>query len=312
MKRAPPGPASSCSAALAAGSTGMSSPAGDGHRQLIDRGDAALATDDMLAAIESFSGAIALQERLDARVSEARRGLSAPPPARGRAPGSAAGRRLDPLAPRPLELLGDVNYARAPLSARRPSTTRPTSSSTIAPRACSTSWRWRTTAPASRRRPSRRSRRPSPSTSSFAEAHYLLGLCFRDAQRSARALASLQKAVALAPAVLPARARSSPISTGASDAPTSASTQLEALLALDPGPGAGGRARPRVRARRPVRSRGDDAAARRRALSDTRTPTSRSDGSGSRRRRRAADRVDLSKALGALEKAVGRTTAARR
>ena len=97
------------------------------YRQLIDRGDAALARDDTFSAIESFSGAIALKS--DAMLGYLKRGQayrrrSSSIRTAAIAPGCEARSRrdaairdlrraaeLDPLAPRPLELLGDVNYA---------------------------------------------------------------------------------------------------------------------------------------------------------------------------------------------------------
>src|SRR3954471_22776660 len=97
-------------------------------RTLIDRGDAALAKDDTFSAIESFSGAIALKG--EAMLGYLKRGqayrrrqlLDLPPheshlPAKMDPAADAALRDLrraaeiDPLAPRPLELLGDVNYS---------------------------------------------------------------------------------------------------------------------------------------------------------------------------------------------------------
>ena len=75
----------------------------------------------------------------------------------------AAGRRYRPAATRPRELLGDVNYARSRFVPRRRALSRPTSGSTTARRASSTSWRSPATAAASRRvgidlRSARRSR----------------------------------------------------------------------------------------------------------------------------------------------------------
>jgi tetratricopeptide (TPR) repeat protein len=97
-------------------------------RQVVARGEAALARDDIFAAIESFSGAIVLKD--DSMLGYLKRGEAY----RRRQQLEAAGRdphqapkfdpdadaamrdllrasELDPLAPRPFELLGDVNYA---------------------------------------------------------------------------------------------------------------------------------------------------------------------------------------------------------
>ena len=107
---------------------GMPPPAASGPFGPVDRGDAALAKDDTFPAIESFSGAIAL--RSDAMLGYLKRGqayrrrqlLDLPPheshlpakmdPAADAAIATCAARsEMDPLAPRPLELLGDVNYS---------------------------------------------------------------------------------------------------------------------------------------------------------------------------------------------------------
>ena len=97
-------------------------------RLLIDRGDAALEKDDTFAAIESFSGAIALKDdsmlgylkrgeayrrrqQLDSGMKESRPVPKFDPAADAALRDLRRAAELDPLAPRPLELLGDVNYA---------------------------------------------------------------------------------------------------------------------------------------------------------------------------------------------------------
>ena len=81
------------------------------YRHLIDQGELALAADNTSAAIESFSGAVALKP--DSMLGYLRRGEAY----RRRHELDAAlkdllqASELDPTAPRPLELLGDVNGA---------------------------------------------------------------------------------------------------------------------------------------------------------------------------------------------------------
>ena len=174
------------------------------HRSLIQRGDAALAAGDPSTAIELFSGAIAL--RGDAMIGYLKRGEAY----RRRDDLEAALRDLrravdlDPSATRPRELLGDVNYARnrfVPAAEHYEAYVRLDDSS---PRvlyklalaryrggqpAIGITWLTRAVA----------------LDDKFAEAHYLLGLCQRDAQRFTAALASLNKAVELAPTMVQAR-----------------------------------------------------------------------------------------------------------
>ncbi|MGC4083836.1 MAG: tetratricopeptide repeat protein [Vicinamibacterales bacterium] len=82
-----------------------------GYRTLIESGEAALASDDTLAAVEDFSGAIAL--RPDAMLARLRRGETYS--RRGDYDVAArdfrAAAALDPTATRPLESLGDVLFA---------------------------------------------------------------------------------------------------------------------------------------------------------------------------------------------------------
>ena len=206
------------------------------HRDLIRRGDAAMAAGDYSTAIELFSGAIALKQ--DSMVGYLMRGDAY----RRRDELEAALRDLrqaaeiDPGAPRPRELLGDVNYARhrfppaadhyqayVDLDDRSPRVLyklalaryragQPTLGIVALQKAVAIDER-------------------------FAEAHYLMGLCQRDAQRPADALVSLQKAIALAPAraLLQAREELADL-YGRLGRTEEWITQLEALKALDPGP----------------------------------------------------------------------------
>jgi tetratricopeptide (TPR) repeat protein len=202
------------------------------HRSLILRGDAALAADDPSTAIELFSGAIAL--RGDAMIGYLKRGEAY----RRRDDLEAALRDLrravdlDPSATRPRELLGDVNYARSrfvPAAEHYEAYVRLDDSS---PRVLyklalaryrggqpliAISWLAKAVA----------------LDDKFPEAHYLLGLCQRDAQQPTAALASLLKAVELTPTMMPVREELADLydKLGRSD---EAIEQREALRVLDP------------------------------------------------------------------------------
>ena len=81
------------------------------YRQLVDQGEAALARDDTATAVSAFGGAIALKS--DSMLGYLKRGEAYHrrgelEPARQ---DLLRASELDPLAPRPLELLGDANFA---------------------------------------------------------------------------------------------------------------------------------------------------------------------------------------------------------
>jgi len=220
-------------------------------RQLIDRGDAALSKDDTFSAVESFSGAIALKS--DAMLGYLKRGqayrrrqlLDLPPhashePAKMDPAADAALRDLrraaeiDPLAPRPLELLGDVNYSlhrydRAAEEYQKYIDLDDRSPRILYKLALSHY---------SARRPERAVialQKAIAFDDRFAEAYYLLGLCYRDAQNRERALHALQTSVRLAPAMVHAREELADLygQMGRSDLRLA---ELEALLTFDPAP----------------------------------------------------------------------------
>ena len=218
---------------------------------LIDRGDAALAKDDTFSAIENFSGAIALKgdamlgylkrgqayrrrQQLDAPAHGSHQALKLDPAADAAMRDLRRAAELDPLSPRPLELLGDVNYslqrydraaeeyqkyvelddrsprllyklALAHYSARRPETAVAELQKAVA------------------------------IDDRFAEAFYLLGLCYRDLQKRESALRALQTSVRLAPAMVHAREELADL-FGRLGKPDMRIVQLEALAGLDPGP----------------------------------------------------------------------------
>jgi tetratricopeptide (TPR) repeat protein len=220
-------------------------------RQLIDRGDAALAKDDTFSAVESFSGAIALKS--DAMLGYLKRGqayrrrqlLDLPPhashePVKMDPAADAALRDLrraaeiDPLAPRPLELLGDVNYSlhrydRAAEEYQKYIDLDDRSPRILYKLALSHY---------SARRPERAVialQKAIAFDDRFAEAYYLLGLCYRDTQNRERALQALQTSVRLAPAMVHAREELADLygQMGRSDLRLA---ELEALLTFDPAP----------------------------------------------------------------------------
>lgn len=204
------------------------------YRELLLVGDAAAARGDFVAAIEAFSGARALKP--DSMAAHLKRGEAY---WRRRELESATRdlRRaieLDPSAPRPRELLGDVSYAmgRYDRAAERyreyveldDSSHRLFYKLALAhyraaqPRACVTALGT-----------------ALQLDDLSAETHYLRGLCLRDANRPEDAITALERAVALSPAMLQCREELADAygRLGRSDARIA---QLEALLALEPGP----------------------------------------------------------------------------
>ncbi len=204
------------------------------YRELLLEGDAAAARDDLTAALEAFSAAVGVKpdsmaaylkrgevyhrrNELEAALRDLRRAAD-----------------LDPTAPRPRELLGDVSYAmeRFDRAADRyeeylaldDSSHRLYYKLALAhyraaqPAACITNIR-----------------RALAIEAQFAEGHYVLGLCLRDAQKPREALIALQRSVALAGAMLQAREELADI-YGRLGRADDRITQLSALQALDPGP----------------------------------------------------------------------------
>ena len=220
-------------------------------RQLIDRGDAALARDDTFSAIESFSGAIALKG--DAMLGYLKRGqayrrrqqLDSPPHRSQEAvkldPAADAAIRdlrhaaeLDPLAPRPLELLGDVNYALIRYDRAAEEYQKYIQLDDRSPRILYKL----ALANYSARRPERAIEALQKAVAiddRFAEAYYLLGLCFRDTQNRDGALNALRTSVNLAPAMVHAREELADL-YGRLGRLNERMAELEALVSLDPGP----------------------------------------------------------------------------
>ena len=206
------------------------------YRHLVADGDAALARDDTSAAVEAFSGAITLNH--DSMVGYLKRGQTY----RRRGEFSAAIRDLhraaeiDPSATRPLEELGDAYLADTPH------------------RYGSAAERFQAYVQLDNQAPRvlyklafaryheghaaqaiDALQRAIALDERFAEAFYLLGLCQRDMQQLDAARAALERSIELQPALLHAREQLADLYgvLGRTDARL---TQLLALNALDPGP----------------------------------------------------------------------------
>jgi tetratricopeptide (TPR) repeat protein len=206
------------------------------YRQLIADGDAALAKDNTGAAIEAFSGAITV--KYDSMVGYLKRGQTY----RRRGEFVAAIRDLrraseiDPAATRPLEELGDAYLADTPH------------------RYGAAAERFQDYVKLDNRAPrvlyklafARYNdghvveaidalQRAIGMDDRFAEAYYLLGLCQREAQHPEAARGALERSVDLQPALVQAREELADL-YGAMGKTEGRLTQLEALSALDPGP----------------------------------------------------------------------------
>jgi tetratricopeptide (TPR) repeat protein len=219
------------------------------HRYLIDRGDAALSTDDTFVAIESFSGAIALKgnsmlgylkrgetylrrHQLDSAARGA--GQELDPPAESAMRDLSRASEIDPLAPRPLELLGDVNYSLSRFD-------RAAEHYQTYVRLDDRSPRVLYKLALARYRGGRHGaavgalQQAVAINDQFAEAYYLLGLCYRDLQLPGESLRALESSVRIAPAMLYAREELADL-YGRLGRVDDRLAQLEALLRLDPGP----------------------------------------------------------------------------
>ena len=177
------------------------------YRTLLSRGDAALREDQTFAAIEAYSGAIAL--RGDSMLAYLRRGETYQQRGdRGDLDAAARDFRkaasLDPSATHPLEALGDVLYQ---VQRYRNASDAFAECLRLDDRSARVSYklalsRYRdgdvngalTAANQSVRLDDR-----------MADTYYLLGICLREKRRMAEALPALEKAVALSPGLIAAR-----------------------------------------------------------------------------------------------------------
>ena len=204
------------------------------YRDYIAQGEAALAQDNSSAAIEAFSGAIAVKPQ--AMLGYLRRGEVY----RKRGEFEAAMRDLrrasdlDPTATRPLEALGDVNlalkrYARAGERYRDYIRIDDRSAPVLYKLAFA---RFSDGHPNDAIDPLQRA---LTLDDKFAEAYYLLGLCHRDAKHPDLARKAFERAIALQPALLHAREELADL-YGALGRTDERIDQLAKLAALDPRP----------------------------------------------------------------------------
>jgi len=204
------------------------------YRELIDRGEAALARDDTFASIEAFSGAIAIKPY--SMLGYLKRGETY----RRRhqledaLPDLLRASELDPLAPRPLELLGDVNYSLARFGR---ATERYRAYVKLDDRSPRVLYKL-ALAHYSAGQPAialDALTRAIAMDDAFAEAYYLLGLTYRDLRKPKESLRALERSVRLAPALLHAREELADL-YGRLGRHDDRIGQLDAVLALDPGP----------------------------------------------------------------------------
>ncbi|MGE0043317.1 MAG: tetratricopeptide repeat protein [Vicinamibacterales bacterium] len=201
------------------------------YERLIVAGDAASAGDQPFQALEAYSGAIAL--RPDSMLAHLRRGMIY----RERGELDAALRDLrvaadlDPSAPQPRELLGDVNaalerYDRAAADYDAYIDLDDRSPAVLYKLALA---RYRAADTADAIAPLERAVALDPA---FAEAHYLLGLCRRDNGDLEQARDALEEARRLAPALTAPREALAEV-YGRLGRSGRAIDELEALAALD-------------------------------------------------------------------------------
>jgi tetratricopeptide (TPR) repeat protein len=201
-------------------------------QRLIAAGDAALASDQTYGAIEAFSGALALKS--DSMVAHLKRGDTYR--RRGELPAALRDLRdaasLDPSAPRPVELLGDVNaamgrYQRAADHYRTFIELDDRSPRVLYKLALASYRNGRVQdaiAPL---------RSAIAMNDRFTEAHYLLGMCLRNRGEHEEALRALTRASEINPAFAAAREELVELFERAGRR-QDALDQLEVLAALEP------------------------------------------------------------------------------
>jgi tetratricopeptide (TPR) repeat protein len=201
-------------------------------QRLIAAGDAALAEDQTYGAIEAFSGALALKR--DSMLAHLKRGDTY----RRRGELTAALRdlreasALDPSAPRPVELLGDINAAMGRYERASEHYEAFTALDDRAPRVL-----YKLALAYYRNGQVERTIEPLRDAVAlderFTEAHYLLGMCLRERGQDDEALRALTRAVEISPAFAAAREELVDL-FNRTDRRQQALEQLEALAALEP------------------------------------------------------------------------------
>ena len=206
------------------------------YRRLIADGDAALALDNTSGAIEAFTGAITLKN--DSMVGYLKRGQTYR--RRGEFVASIRDLRraseIDPAATRPLEELGDAYLADTPhrYSAAADRFEAYVKLDNRAPRVLY-KLAFARYNDGHAVEAINALERAIALDERFAEAYYLLGLCQRDAQQLDAARISLERSIALQPALAHAREQLADL-YGALGRADSRLMQLEALAVLEPGP----------------------------------------------------------------------------
>jgi tetratricopeptide (TPR) repeat protein len=201
-------------------------------QRLIAAGDAALASDQTYGAIEAFSGALALKG--DSMLAYLKRGDTY----RQRGELTAALRdlqqaaTLDPSAPRPVELLGDVNAAMSRYQQAAEHYQDFIALDDRSPRVL-----YKLALAYYRNGQAQAAIGPLHSavamSDRFAEAHYLLGMCLRDRGEDQEALRALTRASEINPAFAAVREELVDLFERAGRQ-QDALNQLEALAALEP------------------------------------------------------------------------------
>ena len=202
------------------------------YQQLLGRGDAALAADQTDAAIEAYSGALALKG--DSMIAYLKRGETY----RRRGDfGNALkdlriASRLDPAAERPAELLGDVNYSLGRYAKAVESYRQFVDLDDRNPRVLyKLGLAQFRTGDATGAVPSLR--KAVALDERLAEAHYLLGLCLKSLNQPAEALHALEQANRLSPGLIAPREALSELYQTVGR-PRDAIVQLEAIATLEP------------------------------------------------------------------------------
>ena len=202
------------------------------YRELIAHGDSALAQDNTFAAIDAFSDAVALKP--EAMIGFLKRGETYR--RRGELESALRDLRrasdLDPSATRAIEEQADVNLALKHYGAAADQYREYVRLDDRAPRVLYKL----AFAQYNDGRPGEAIaslQKAVAQDERFAEAYYLLGLCLRDVQRLDAARAALEQSVAIQPAMLHAREELADL-YGALARSDDRLTQLEALSALDP------------------------------------------------------------------------------
>lgn len=201
------------------------------YQQFIQNGDRALASDQTFAAIEAYSGAIALKD--DSMVAYLKRGEAYR--RRGELKDAArdlrTATRLDPQAVRPAEVLGDVNYGlglfpRA-TEAYKAAVAIDDRSPRILYKLGLSLYRSRDSEAAID--PLRKAVALDPR---LAEAHHLLGLCLKDRGQPQDALRAFEDAIRVAPN-LPAPREEAASLYQAAGRTREAIAQLDALATIE-------------------------------------------------------------------------------